>query len=139
MYETLIQARLLQLYGLLVRYFEDDQTKDKATLTRLKQFQSIVEYIEAHYAENITLVELAEVINYNTAYVSKLFVACAGVTFKTYLDDYRIQKAVKRLNTGDDTVAEIAAQCGYDNVRTFYNAFRRVTGQTPNRFRKTNA
>lgn len=138
LYETLIQAKLLEIYGLLVRHFEDNLTKDKKTRTRLEQFQTIVEYIEAHYAENITLAEVAEVINYNTAYISKLFVTCAGVNFKTYLDDFRIKIAVKLLNTGNYTVSDVAIQCGYDNVRTFYNAFRRVTGQTPSQFRKAN-
>lgn len=137
-YETLIQARILQIYSLLIRHFEDDLTKDEKKLAQLEQFQSVVEYIENHYAENITLAKVAEIINYNTAYVSKLFVACAGVNFKTYLDDFRIKKAVKLLNTGSYTVSDIAVQCGYDNVRTFYNAFHRVTGQTPSQFRKAN-
>ena len=137
-YEALIQSRILQVYSLLVRHFEDDLIKDKKNLVRMEQFQTAIEYIEAHFAENITLAEVAEVINYNTAYVSKLFMTCAGVNFKTYLDDFRVKKSVKLLKTGAHTVTDIAAQCGYDNVRTFYNAFRRVTGQTPSQFRKTN-
>lgn len=138
MYETLIQARILQIYSLLIRYFEDDLTKDEKKLAQLEQFQSAVEYIENHYDENITLAEVAKFINYNTAYASKLFVTCAGVNFKTYLDDFRIKKAVKLLKAGSYTVSDIAVQCGYDNIRTFYNTFRRVTGQTPSLFRKNN-
>ena len=77
-------------------------------------------------------------MNYTPTYVSTLFVSCAGVNFKTYLDNFRVKKAADMLCSTQQTITDIASQCGYDNVRTFNNAFRRVTGQSPSQLRKNN-
>lgn len=137
-YETLMRADILRLYTLLVRHFEDGSPRDEQSLARLRQFQTALEFIAAHYAENITLSDIAGAISYNPTYVSTLFVTCAGVNFKTYLDSYRIKIAVDLLRSTQRTVSDIAAQCGYDNVRTFNNTFRRVTGQSPSQLRRSN-
>ena len=138
LYETMIRADMLRLYGFLIRHFEDDSPRDAQSMTRLQQFQTALAFISDHYAEPITLADIAEVINYTPSYASTLFVSCAGVNFKTYLDNFRIKKAVDLLCSTRQTVSEIALQCGYDNVRTFNNAFRRITGQSPSQLRKTN-
>jgi len=136
LYETLMLTQILRLYTLLLRHFEDD-TPQCQSLSQLQQFQVALEYIENHYDENITLSQIAGAINYNPTYVSTLFVNCSGVNFKTYLDSFRIKKAVDLLRSTENTVSDIAAQCGYDNVRTFNNTFRRITGQSPCALRKS--
>lgn len=138
LHEAVMRAGILRLYSLLIRHFEDDSPRDEKSMTRLQQFQTALEFIAEHYAEPITLADIAEVINYTPTYVSTLFVSCAGVNFKTYLDNFRIKKAVDQLCSTRYSVTEIARQCGYDNVRTFNNVFRRITGQTPSQLRKTN-
>lgn len=138
LYEAMMRAGILRLYSLLVRHFEDDSPRDEKTLARIQQFQTALEFIATHYAEHITLTDVAEVINYTPSYVSTLFVTFAGVNFKAYLDNFRVKKAVDLLCSTHQTVTDIALQCGYENVRTFNNAFRRVTGQAPSRFRKSN-
>ena len=136
-HEPLMLTQLIQLYTLLMRHFGDNSPMSRQPVSQLRQFQVALEYIEIHYAENITLSQVAGAINYNSTYVSTLFVSCSGVNFKTYLDSFRIKKAVDLLRSTTDTVSDIAARCGYDNVRTFNNTFRRVTGQTPSQLRKS--
>ncbi len=138
LYEALMRADILRLYSILTRYFEDDSPRDEKTLARVQQFQTVLEFITSHYAEHITLADIAEVINYTPSYVSTLFVTFAGINFKAYLDNFRVKKAADLLCSTHQTVTDIALQCGYENVRTFNNAFRRVTGQAPSRFRKSN-
>ena len=137
LHETLMRADILKLYCLLVRHFEDDAVQNEQTIVRLRQFQAALEYIADRYAENLSLADVAQAINYNASYVSTLFVTCAGVNFKTYLDHFRIKKAVDLLRSTRLTVSDIAAQCGYENIRTFNNTFKRVTGQTPREFRRS--
>lgn len=137
--EPIMRADVLKLYSLLLRHFEDDSTRDEKTLARRQQFQLALEFIAEHYAQSITLADVAEVINYTPSYVSTLFVSCTGVNFKTYLDHFRVKKAADLLCSTRQTVTDIAIQCGYDNVRTFNNVFRRVTGQSPSQLRKNNA
>ena len=136
--EPIMRADVLRLYSLLVRRFEDDSFKDEKNQARRQQFQEALEYIADHYADHITLADVAEIMNYTPSYVSTLFVSCAGVNFKTYLDNFRIKKAADMLCSTQQTIADIAIQCGYENVRTFNNTFRRVTGQSPSQLRKNN-
>lgn len=136
--DPIMRADVLRLYSLLIRHFEDDSARDEKSLARRQQFQEALEFIADHYAEHITLADVAEIMNYTPSYVSTLFVSCAGVNFKTYLDNFRVKKAADLLCSTQQTITDIAIQCGYDNVRTFNNAFRRVTGQSPSQLRKNN-
>lgn len=136
LYDAFVRAGILRLFSTLIRHFEDISFKEDKNFIRLQQLQSALEYIASHYAEPITLAEVATAIGYTPSYVSTLFVSKIGLNFKTYLDNIRINKAADLLGSTRLTVADVAAQCGFDNVRTFNNAFRRVTGQSPSQFRK---
>ena len=137
LFEAFIQAGILRLFSLLIRHFEDLSFKDDKKLMRLQQLQSALEYIATHYAEPLTLAEVATAIRYTPSYVSTLFVSKIGLNFKAYLDNIRINKAADLLGATQLTVTDIAAQCGFDNVRTFNNTFRRVVGQSPSQFRNS--
>ena len=64
------------------------------------------------------------------AYFNRLFKEDFGVTPLAYINENRISKAKHLLNTGSYTNEEIAALCGFADVKYFYVVFRRLTGQT---------
>ena len=134
----LLLSNILRLYGLLVRHFEWEPDEQPKNIAKLQRFQETLHYIEENYADNITLEDVAKTINYNPTYVSTLFVAYTGLNFKSYLDSFRINQAVKLMKSNDMTIADISAQCGFANIRTFNNVFRKITGMTPSQLRKTN-
>lgn len=134
----LVQSNIIRLYSLLVRHFERQTSLENQSVTRHENFQTVLRYITENYAGNITLAQIAKEINYTPAYVSTLFVTYAGVNFKNYLDSFRISKAVELVKNTDMTVLDIASVCGYENVRTFQYAFKRITGRSPSEMRKTN-
>lgn len=134
----LIQSDIVRLYSLLVRHFERQTQPENQSVARFESFQQVLRYITENYTESITLSQIAKEINYTPAYVSTLFVTYAGVNFKNYLDSFRIGKAVELVKYTDLTVPDVAASCGYENVRTFQYAFKRITGQAPSEMRKSN-
>ena len=136
--DVLIRADIVRLYSLLVRSFERENVSDEQTLTQFRNFQNALQFIADHYRENITLADIARITNYNPVYVSTLFVTYTGVNFKTYLDSFRINQAVKLVRGTNLTFTDISAKCGFDNIRTFNNVFKRITGMTPSQLRKTN-
>ena len=137
--EILILAGIFRLYGLLTRHFEQEPVGITKSKAKLQQFQEALRYIEENYTDNITLQDVAQTINYNPTYVSTLFGVYTGLNFKTYLDSFRVHKAVKMLKGSCSTIADISAQCGFSNIRTFNNVFRKVTGMTPSEFRNTDS
>ena len=135
--DFIIKSTISRMYWILVRHFENT-SKEKPKTEKYQQFQKAMLYMEQHYAEDITLKSLAEVINYNSVYLSSLFARYAGVNFKKYLDNIRINKAIWLINHTKLKISNISAQCGFNNIRTFNNVFRAVTGMTPRQFRNSN-
>ena len=137
-YDMIAQADIIRMYSLLVRHFEKETLPERKILAKFSEFQAVLQYITENYAENITLKSIADQLNYTPSYVSKLFVTYTGVNFKNYLDSFRIRHAIKQVKNTDLTIADIASNCGYNNIRTFNNAFRRITGISPSEMRKAN-
>lgn len=132
---VLIQTEIFHQYYLLVRWFESDSLPEQRGSARFRNFQLALSYIEQHYADTVTLQDIARVLNYSPAYVSRVFVQYTGTNFKKYLDNRRVYQASKLLKSADMTVSNVAAQCGFDNIRTFNNTFKRIAGKTPSQFK----
>jgi len=108
------------------------------TALRLSQVREIIEgYIRDHYAEELSMQDVARVMNYSDAYFCKLFKQCFKVNFSAYLNEYRISRAKELLLTTRLNVREISVACGYSDANYFARAFKRVTGMTPSEFRIT--
>ena len=78
---------------------------------------------------------LAEIFNYSSAYLGKLFKNTTGESFNTYLDKVRIQKA-KELLMKDIKVYKVAEHVGYTNVDYFFSKFKKYVGVSPSTFKK---
>ena len=133
--KILFEASLLKVCGLFLRNFEES-SKSKGDTKKEISFQKMLKYISENYDEDINLDIIAKEFNYSPVYISRLFSERAGVNFKYYLDNIRTRKAVELLISGELSVSEISATCGYDNIRTFNNVFKRIMGCTPSDVRK---
>ncbi len=92
----------------------------------------ILEYIEAHYSEKLTQQELSKAFAYNKNYFSALFKKHVHISFSSYLNIVRINKAIPLLE--EMTVSEIAYRVGYANVQSFLQNFKKITGRTPREY-----
>ncbi|WP_309242106.1 response regulator [Paenibacillus sp. S150] len=99
------------------------------------EIKRITDLIQRRYNENLKLGSLAEVFNYNSAYLGKMFKNQVGEHFNTYLDKVRIEKAKQFLNQGMK-VYEVAERVGYMNSDYFNAKFRKYVGVSPTAFRK---
>lgn len=97
--------------------------------------KKIINLIHHRYNENLRLEMMAEIFNYSSAYLGKLFKNYTGEYFNTYLDLVRIEEAKKLLATGFK-VYEVAEQVGYNNVDYFHKKFRQYVGVAPSKYRK---
>ena len=94
--------------------------------------------IKNNYMNNLTLKYLGDKYFINSAYLGQLFHKKYGCSFKDYLNNYRIEKAVSLLLTTDMKTYEIAEAVGYKDVDYFVNKFITIKGCTPVRYRKQN-
>ena len=121
----------------MLSYLQDDFLRVNgtgATITRQDTLVcELVNYINLHIGEDLSLKTLGRVTNYNPTYLSRTFKNITRSPLKTYIDEKRINTA-KVLMSRDVPLAEIAMQVGFQNYSTFYNTFKRLTGVSPERY-----
>lgn len=88
-------------------------------------------YIDSNYNDCITLEDVAAHVYLNKSYFSTFFKSKTGLTFRDYLRNYRIEKAITLLTTSSMKIYEIAQAVGYSDSAHFIRAFKKVTGKKP--------
>lgn len=96
----------------------------------------VLNYMEEHLADDISLDALADKLNLSRGYLSTYFKEKTGINFSEYLNELRIQKAKVMLGEIDLRIHDIAASLGYQNVNSFIRMFKRYSGVTPGEYRK---
>ncbi|MCL2008622.1 MAG: AraC family transcriptional regulator [Treponema sp.] len=96
----------------------------------------IIEFIIREYQENITASTIAKAVNMNETYMQKLFKKEMGETLLEYITKYRISQSIALMRNTNMKFVDIAAQVGFNNRQTFYNAFKEFTGYNPLRYKK---
>lgn len=97
---------------------------------------AIAFYIQDHYHQRITLMDMARDMGYNYSYLSSFFNRCFGDGFSRYLNRFRLEYAVHYLTHTDKSITEISDLCGFDTIRNFNRLFREEFQTTPRAFRK---
>ena len=95
----------------------------------------MLEFIENHYREKITINTLANRCFYNPSYFSRIFKETYGMTLTQYISEKRFDKARELLKTTKMTVEQIAIMSGYKNTAAIYKQFKTKLGITPHEFR----
>lgn len=97
--------------------------------------QQAIDYIEAHYADDINVRSIAQALNISESHLSKVFKDTVHSTIGEYLTNYRISRACALLKDPQLRIYEVAIRCGYTDQRYFSVIFKRIMGMTPNEFR----
>lgn len=92
--------------------------------------------VEENYSSNLTLKTVAKHLQYDYPYISKLFARQMNMTFTDYLNHYRISQACYLLKNSQQSISEVAINCGYNNLRTFHRNFRKIIGESPVKYRE---
>lgn len=99
-----------------------------------KNISKILQYIDCHFLEPISLNDIAESIYMSTVYICKLFKRETGMTLKSYINMYRIVKA-KNLILDGEKISSLHNKCGFENYSTFYRSFIKYVGMSPEQFK----
>ena len=98
--------------------------------------RDILNYVEKNYAEDITLVGMANALGYDYRYLSRLFGKSFSMNFKALVNQYRVDRAASLIRSTALSLSEIALSCGFQSIRSFNRAFKEITGATPGSLRK---
>lgn len=137
-YEEIVKGLLREFWYKAKRNFPQiDPLKQNGKRADIEnQMQHLLSYLEAHYQENIPLKDAARKLNFSESYFSRCFKKYTGINFIVYMNILRIENAIHKLQNSSESIAQIALDCGYNDLRTFNRAFRQFTSLSPSDFRK---
>lgn len=125
-----IWLKLLQLPASHIQ--EDSEQPDKA----VDKIKSMMIYIHEHFAEKITVQELAAAAFISERECYRVFRQCLHMTPLEYMKSYRLQMACQMLVNGQEPITEIGQACGLGSGSYFGKRFREHTGCTPMEYRR---
>lgn len=100
-------------------------------------FQKVMAYIADHYADpSLSLTSTADAFHLNEKYLSHFFKDASGVNFSAMVEKIRMEKIIYYMKETDCPISDICIRCGYSSSNSFYKAFKRIYGVSPNTYRQ---
>jgi AraC family transcriptional regulator len=124
--------KLIQKYGEV----RDEQPEFRKSFTA-KHYKRILDLVSLHYAETITLEEMASEVNLSPHHFSRLFKETIGKSPMQYVTSFRLEQAKKFLREPDVGMIDIALRCGFADQAHFSRTFTQWEGITPKEYRQT--
>ncbi|MEO6012429.1 MAG: AraC family transcriptional regulator [Devosia sp.] len=137
-------ARLLSLLAILDRLADDDHAIPLASRTAphsaptesRERIDRILTHIHIHYAEGVSLDELADIAALSLSGLHRLFLKHTQTSISDYLTRLRIGDSCARLSGTDQPIQHIASAVGFNSLANFNRQFKRLRAMTPRQYRQ---
>lgn len=132
-------VNLIRLYTaeIMIHLLRKIQARDEnqLSLTQHNIVFEVMDYIEKNYSFKIKTEEIASKLFFNKNYISKLFKKETGRSIHEFVKEFRLKEVCKQLSETGRNIADIAMDCGFTDMKTFYATFKKQMGCTPKEFR----
>ena len=118
------------IHFLLDRYGESCEAPANALIGNIKN------YLQEMLLTDFSIGDIAAVFNYNPKYLGRLFKTETGYTIREYSNVLKIERAKGLLARQTRSISDISSLSGYNNLTHFNRVFKKVTGQSPQEYRK---
>lgn len=115
----------------IIRNWMEQIRKEMGEKKSNKLVEQVKQYVEMHYAEEISFEAIAKGLFVHPKYLSQLFKRVTGENFVSYVNGYRIQRALELLLSGHYMVYEVSEMTGFRNATYFSQVFKMLTGKSP--------
>jgi YesN/AraC family two-component response regulator len=118
----------------------DRNGKKNASSRKDEVAAEMIEYVRIHlHNPMLSVDDIAAHVSISVNYARQIFKDHFLCSLSDFITNQRIEHAIKLLTTTDWTVADITEQSGFQTKSTFFSAFKRATGMTPNQYRMEKA
>ena len=124
-------ALLTLALDLLKNHSEDEYSPSRYSNPKTETVKKAIEYIKQHYAEQISVEELAANLGFTKYYFCHIFNEITGSTVINHLNYVRCKNARKLILSGQCNITEAAEQSGFTNMSYFAKIYKSVIGQLP--------
>lgn len=122
--------------------FSDDETgevsgEEEENRKIFQELNQIVVQDQLYLSPELSREDLAHIVHLNNARFARMIRACTGTNFNGYINELRVNYAIKLLKTHPHyTIRAIAVESGFNSTPILYNLFKKKTGMTPYEFKK---
>lgn len=117
---------------LVYHMFKNHYLKNVKEMDHNRPVEYAIHYLHEHVNENISITELAYMLNLSPSHFSFMFKSAIGITPKAYLSLLKLKKAKQLL--ASKSVTEVAYELGYENISYFIHLFKKEFGETPKKY-----
>jgi len=133
---TVLLKKKAILQQILIPFIDEGADKNKKVESELQRFETVISYMNSHYAEKIKIEDLAAKAFLQTTYFSNLFSKQFGMGPQKYICRIRINNAQNFLEHSKFSIKQIAEKVGYDDELYFSRLFKKYVGLPPTLYRK---
>lgn len=126
----------LDIYKIFTELLNPQSAKTKGEISYEDSVHKVKEYIAENLNENITIKDLAKLVNMSTSHFSRIFKQQTGFSPYDYILISRLNRAKYLLQTTNMTIASVAYEVGFNSESNFIYFFTENEGISPGKFRK---
>lgn len=124
------------LHELVSSFGVEEYVEESDNSQTLSRMEEILDFINGHYPEKLSLGALAEQFFLTVPYLSRIFKKYIGINFTEYLTKLRLTHAVSDLLESEASIEKIAEKNGFPNSRSFVTAFKEEYHMLPSAYRR---
>ena len=134
-YELKIKGLLCEAFAMILYGHRQELTKlVPANLQELERLEKMLNYLNMHFTEVISLQDLADQVHLSREVCCRLFKKMTGKTITGYLEEYRVNKSFSLVQSGQYSMTQITEMVGFSNPSRFASAFRKRFGCNPGEY-----
>ena len=134
-YELKIKGLLCEAFAMILYGHRQELTKFvPANLQELERLEKMLNYLNMHFTEVISLQDLADQVHLSREVCCRLFKKMTGKTITGYLEEYRVNKSFSLVQSGQYSMTQITEMVGFSNPSRFVSAFRKRFGCNPGEY-----
>ena len=109
--------------------------KEEIVMNKLECIIQVIDYIENHLNEKLTLSSIAVEIGYSKYHLHRMFTDVVGITIHDYVQRRQLSEAAELLVFSKKSILEISLIAGYESQQAFTTIFKQMYKKTPNEYR----
>jgi AraC family L-rhamnose operon regulatory protein RhaS len=131
------RSYFIELLFILARIYRSPEEKKADVVNKSPEtVDKIILYLNSNYSKKITIPELCTLFNTNKTTIQEQFQSATGQSVLAYLIALRVKLAALMLKDTGLTISEIVERLGFSDNAHFYKTFKKLTGYSPNLYRK---
>lgn len=137
-YEYEVLTKLVNLWLIIISNIETATMKlPKSDICRQERMRAFLAFIHQHYADDITLDDIAKSANVSKTECIRCFSKILQITPYEYLLNYRLTKSIELLKRSDDSITTVAYKSGFKHSSYYAKYFKQIMKMTPSDYRKS--